>query len=232
MNKIGIKLNAKRGVVLMFVFIILSISGFAQNEKKFNYFVSTSDYLKGNISEDSVQPKKVVFESEEMLKIPKLIDCKTRKKSVKAGFPWAIYIDSIVYFNFRYGQGILCPELYVKPNVVGRYCVVYANKDYAKQIINYSVNYYGGGLTGALIKESEKWGRNWENQEEKVKIFIVDTKKLELQHMNGYKNAAWKILDKNNINEILGTEFSKQEIDEISLQDIKEIIAKRNNERQ
>jgi hypothetical protein len=134
-----------------------------------------------------------------------------------------------VFFNFRYARGIQSPELYVKPDVIGRFCVIYADKETLRQIHSFSNNYYGGGLTGVLIKESEKWGNNWENEnKEKIKIFIVDTENLELNHVRGYKNAAWKILDNMNINEILGLNLSKEQLKVISLDEIKKIIEDKN----
>ncbi|WP_420581383.1 hypothetical protein [Reichenbachiella sp.] len=192
--------------------------------------MSTGDYLSNNISTDTVLSKKVDFESDRLLKIPKLVNSKTGKKSREAGFPWAIVIDSTVYYNLRYSKELLGPELYAIPDNIGRYCVIYANKELVNQIHNLSMTvYYGGVLPPALLKESEKWGEKWETQEYKYRIYIVDTKKLELKHLDGHVNAAWKILDKKNINEILETQLSKQEIEEMTFQEVQRIIAEKNN---
>jgi hypothetical protein len=216
--------------ILLFLILLTSNYCLAQKDKQILYFESTSDYLNNKLSVDIVIPNKIQFESDNFLRITKLLDSKTGKKSKQAGFPWAIYTDSTVYFNLRYAKGIQSPELYVKPDVVGRFCVIYANKETLRTINSFSNNYYGGGLTGALIKESEKWGKNWVDETgEKIKIFIVDTKKMELKHMRGYQNAAWKILDIKNIHEILELELSNDRLKEISLDEIKYIIEEKNN---
>lgn len=64
-----------------------------------------------NISDEAVIPKKIQFQSDKFLRINKLLDSETQKKSKKAGFPWAIYADSSVYFNLRYGIDLQSLEL-------------------------------------------------------------------------------------------------------------------------
>jgi hypothetical protein len=215
---------------LLLLLFLTSFKCFTQVDKEISYFESTTNYLENNISQDKVIPKKIQFESDKFLRITKLLDPNTRKRSKEAGYPWAIYTDSTVYFNLRFSKGILSPELYIKPDVSGRFCVVFANKETLRIIHSYSLNNYGGGLTGVLIKESEKWGKNWLNEkEEKIKIFIVDTRNLELKNIRGYKNAAWKILDRKNINEILGLELPEERLKEISLDEIKDLIKEKNN---
>ena len=52
---------------------------------------------------------------------------------------------------------------------------------------------------------------------------------MELRHMRGYQNAAWKILDIKNIHEILELELSNDRLKEISLDEIKYLIEEKNN---
>ena len=216
--------------IIEIVFLFMTFFSFAQVTEKIYWFETTSHYRYNKISKDYVIPKKIKFKSEKFLRITKLLNPLTKKKSKKISYPWAIYCDSTLYFNLRYGTSIKFDELYIKPDVKGRYCVVYANKEILEIIYQFSTQYYGGGLLGVLINDSSKWGRNWKNEKgEKVKILIVDTKKLEIRNSKGRGNAAWKVLSKKNINEILNTNYNKEVLKEMSLDQVKDIIKEKNN---
>ncbi len=220
-----------RIINLILLFTLATISAKGQNEtyKVITYYESTTDYKNNTPSDKKVVPKKITLQTEKLIKIPSLIDPNTGKRSKEAGFPWAIVIDSIEYFNFRYSKEIQSLELYVKPDITGRFCVLFADKETLRTIAA-NGSFYGGGLQGVLMNESTKWGKNWvSDDDEEIKIFIVDIKNLELNHFRGFQNAAWKILSKNNLNEILEQNLTKEEINELSVDDIKIKILNKNN---
>ncbi len=219
----------KKSSLILFI-ALLTISTKAQQEDvlQISFYKSTVDYVNDTPATIKVKPKKITLQEENLLRIPQLLDLSTGKSSKEIGYPWAIVTDSIAYFNFRYSKDLQSPETYIKPDILGRFCVVFAEKEMLRTIASYGPN-YGGGLQGVLISESTKWG-NWviEN-DEKIKIFIVDTKNLELNHNKGLQSAKWKILSRNNFNEILEIDLSKEEINELSIDKVKNIILKKNN---
>tara|TARA_R110002051_G_scaffold147880_1_gene220579 strand:- start:238 stop:903 length:666 start_codon:yes stop_codon:yes gene_type:complete len=213
-------------------FLILLLVNFlnGQSTNQIRWYETTADYVYNNLSEDYVIPKKIQFESERFLRITKLLNPATGKKSKKAGYPWAVSYNSIVYFNLRYGTSVQLDELYINPDITGRFCVVYADKETLEVIYQFSTQYYGGGLLGVLINDSGKWGRNWKNEnDDKIKILIMDTKKLEILNSKGRGNSAWKVLSKDNFNEIFDLNYDKEILKGLDLKEIKEIIDKKNN---
>lgn len=216
-------------LILLFALATISAKGQHESHKLISYYASTSDYANSTSSEKKVIPKNIILQTEKLIRIPMLIDQHTEKRSKEAGFPWAISIDSTVYFNLRYSIEMQSPEMYIKPDITGRFCVLFADKETLRTIAA-NGSYYGGGLQGVLMNESTKWGKNWVSEDgEEIKIFIVDVENLELNHIKGYRNAAWKILSKNNLNEILEQNLTKEEIKELSIDDIKDKIQKINN---
>lgn len=215
--------------IIFIIIIFLSVNSFSQGKLKIKYFESTIDYVSNKLSDEFVLPKRIKRISKKLVRIKKLLDSKTGKKSKKAGIPWAIDSFSGIYFNLFYCNDMFSPGLYLNPDVIGRYCVFYAKKESLRLIHSYSPNYNGGGLTGIFINESKKWGKNWIGEnEEKIKIFIVDTKKLELKRKN--KNyAIWKIMGRKNINDILDLNLTEDKLKKISLEEVKKIIIEKNN---
>lgn len=215
-------------LTLLALFLIPILSNAQEGEKLISYFEFTTDFVNNQPANYRVAAK-IGLQDNNLLHIPKLIDPNTGKRDKKAGFPWAITVDSIVYFNFRYCKEIQSLEMYVKPDITGKYCAIFTNKEMLRTIAA-NGSYYGGGLQGVLINESTKWGKNWASDNgEKIKIFIADTGNLELKHKGDYKNAAWKILTRKNLNEILGLNLTPEEIDELSIDEIKEIIRGKNS---
>ncbi len=215
--------------IILILILFLSFKGLSQNKFTIKYFESTLEYTKNELSRDSIIPDGVKRVSKRLIKVKKLIDPETGKKSKKIKIPWAIFSGSDAYFNLFYCNDMFSPGLYIKPDVIGRYCVFYTDKESLRLIHSYSPNTYGGGLTGLLINESKKWGKHWigENQEV-IKIFIVDTKTLELiRKKKSY--AIWKILNRKNLNEILNLDFSEEKLNNLSLDEVKKLIIEKNN---
>lgn len=215
---------------IVYILVLLSsFKGLSQNKFTIKYFESTLEYTNNSLSSNSVIPDGTKYIANRLLKIRKLIDPETGKKSKKIKIPWAIDSGSDIYFNLFYCNDMFSPGLYVKPDVIGRYCVFYTDTQALRLIHSNSPNTYGGGLTGVLINESRKWGKNWTDEnEEKIKIFIVDTKDLELKLKNK-NHALWKILTRKNLNKILNLDLSEERLENISLDEVKNLIIEKNN---
>ena len=54
-------------------------------------------------------------------------------------------------------------NVYVKPDTtIGRFQLIYIDKN-TSEVIKSGDKNKGSGVQGGLIKESEKWGKNWKN---------------------------------------------------------------------
>lgn len=205
----------------------------AQNEKKLlSVYLSTNDYLSDTPLEDKVICK-TIWENSNLFRVKKFIDPQTLKasKAIKNA-PWALSKDSSIFINFRYSDDIPGFEIFVKPGILGKYCAVFADKETLRLIGSHGIN-YGGGLTGALIGESAKWGDNWvSDSDKKIKIFILNTT-IQTNNKNydgGGKNARWKVLTLRNFNELLNLNFTKEELRKLKSEDIKSIISGKNSD--
>ncbi|MBP2833205.1 hypothetical protein J8281_13505 [Aquimarina sp. U1-2] len=209
-------------------FFLISYSSKAQEGHiDVKYFASTSDYTNKVIS-DEIVTVRLRDKSDTFIKVKKLLDKKTGKRSKKAGFPWAIQYDSLTYFNLRYCKEYLSPETFLKSDLNGKYIAIFLDKS-AQKNINNQKNYYGGGLQGLLISESVKLGESWISESgDTSKILIVNTQKLDLNNIRGYKNAQWRLLTKKSINEILGLTLSKEEIKQLTTEKVKTLIINKN----
>jgi|SRR5690606_10129789 len=210
------------------LFILSSITLQAQVEDiKAYYYKTTKDYINNNLSDNQVTPKKLRFQTDKLIRISVFLDVDKGKRSKDAKNPWAILVDSTTYFHFSYFNSLELGigGLYVKADMEGKYCAVFADKELLRTMTSDTNHLFGGGVQGFLIGESRKWGKNWENEKgEKIKIFIVDTSNL----LEG-DNTDWFILTKSNINEILGLDLLNDEIKQLSVEDIKQLIENANS---
>ncbi|WP_249754403.1 hypothetical protein [Algibacter sp. L4_22] len=210
--------------LLTILLLLISYISNAQHDNiDVKYFTSTNDYTNNKISNEIVSLK-IRDKGDKFIEVKKILNKNTGKKSKKAGFPWAIKHDSITYFNLRYCKDYISPETFVKSDLSGQYLAIFLNKSSQKDI-NSQNNYYGVGLQGLLISESTKWGGSWKSKDgTKSKILIVNTKKLDLNHIRGYKNSGWRLLTKRSINDILNLELTKEEIKLLTTEKIEELI--------
>lgn len=215
-------------LVFPFLLILTLSQAVAQAEKtEFQYFLSTPDYQNMVSGKEKVVPIIKTIEKD-YIRIPKLVD-DTGKRNKPANYPWAVKYDGDFYFNLRYSSELQNAEVYIKADFKGKFCVFIMDENTSPIISSGGPN-YGGGLTGVLIKESEKWGKNWISKDgQKVKILITNTSNLELKHGFGHLNSDWKLLTRKNINDIFGLSFSEEEIKELTLENVKTLIMEKNN---
>lgn len=211
-------------IVLSFLIIFTFSQARAQADTTdFKYYLSTSDFKNMISGEKEIVPSIRRLEKD-YIKIPKLIDEKTGKRNKPTIYPWAVKVDTSYYFNLRYCRDYSNPEVYIKADIIGNFCVFIIDEDTSPMILNGGTN-YGGGIMGALIQESDKWGRNWISKDgKKVKILIAKTNNLDL----GYYNSEWKLFSRKDINKVFGLSLTKEEIKELTLENVIAIVLEKN----
>lgn len=159
-------------LILIFVILIHSQFAFSQvYEFNVEIFNTTKDFLDIKSSSAIAIIRK---QSEQHIQISSIINPKTRQKVNRQNSVWVIKHKEDYYFNLFYSQDLNQQKTFVKLDILGKYCAAIIDKN-SPNIVKTSQTYYGGGLTGALIKESSTWGNNWEDKnEEKRKILFIN----------------------------------------------------------
>lgn len=67
------------------------------------------------------------------------------------------------YFNLGYSTDFNQWSSYGKFDIEGKYAAIIIDHN-SPNILKFTGNAYGGGLTGALIAESLKWNKNWKDK--------------------------------------------------------------------
>lgn len=211
----------------LLVFILhISISQLVYSQFKespISLYKTTQDFLNGK-KWDGKAIAVIKEEHEKYLLLNQIIDS-TLNKPLKQGFStWAIEYNGEKYFNLAYSTDLNHNKLFVKFDVTGPYCAIFIDRN-APNLLKNSGTYYGGGLTGVLIKESAKWGKNWKDESgADVKILFVNTSVL----LSGACSPG-NYLTRTYLTQIAkrrGVDLDNTE--EISFEKAKEIIAKLN----
>lgn len=170
-------------------------------------------------------------ESRQHIKIKNIYDLNTGKKINKILSAWAIDYKGEIYFNLSYSNDVNHTKSYAKFDIKGRYCAVIVNEN-SPYILKTNSNFYGGGVVGALAKESHKWNKNWVDQYNlKVKILLVDTKDIETDIGVKKKFASGEYLSRKKLEEILtemGITLTVEKIKDVKFEKVIEIIERAN----
>lgn len=162
----------------------------------------------------------------EHITIKKFVDNDTGLK-MKFRYPiWAISYNGNNYFHLAYSADVYHSNSFAKFDIEGRICAIIIDEN-SPPVLQSTSNYYGGGLTGVLIGESNKWGKNWMDKDgNKKKILFIDTwdkpiiNNKELESSGNYltRKQLKDIIATHNIN----VDYSK--IKDIKFEKIIEII--------
>ena len=165
-------------------------------------------------------------ESPQHVTIKKFIDIETGTK-MKFKYPiWAITYNGNNYFHLAHSSDVFHNNSFAKFDIEGRICAIVIDEN-SPPVLKSTSNYYGGGLTGVLIGESNKWGKNWLDKDgTKKKILFIDTwdqpifNNKELESRGNYLTGKQlkDIISKNNIN----IDYSR--IKDIKFEKVLEII--------
>ncbi len=212
---------------VLIIIAVLQI-GVIYSQESIKCFISTSDFVEKTEYKEFVKPE-IRSEGTEFIRIPNMLNS-TGKKDKLASISWAVQYKGNYWINMRYSTDYQNLEVYVKPKKIGKYSIVIINKESANLIKNGGTN-YGGGLQGVLMKDSDKWGKNWEDKNgNKQKILIFDTSRPNKRHIKGHSNSIGKLLTRKNFNEILRKNFSKDEIKSLKFEHVVNIIENENGD--
>lgn len=215
----------KKYLALILTIIIFSSLN-AQEKIKVNLFSTTDDYISKSYSDTSVAllVKEI---SAKHIWIKKFIDEKSGAKKKKAQTSWAIEYKGNTYFNLGYSLDLNNWKLFIRLDVEGnKYCLSFIDENAPKAIKNSGTN-YGGGLQGALLKDSNKWGKSWINKyNQKVKILFIDLEDQTGSRMNRNKGSIGNLLKRNDLKEKF--ELEKAQIKNMTFEEVLEIIASNN----
>lgn len=159
----------------LFLFLlILTFVSHAQNvERTIVAYDNTTSFLKrdGMLNVIGI----VKSESEKHIQMKKIINPNS-EKSKKGMHPWAIQYNNEDYFNLGYSNDVNNWNVFAKFDIVGKYSAVFIDKDSPKVFFNNGIT-YGGGVSGALFKESVKWNKAWIDQNgDKKRILLIDSR--------------------------------------------------------
>ena len=171
-------------------------------------------------------------ESNQHITIKKIIDPISGMKIKRAISAWAIKYNGNNYFNLGYSNDLNNWKSYAKFDIEGKICAIIIDKN-SPNILKNSSTYYGGGLTGVLIGESTKWGKNWKDKKgNKKKILFIDTSNT-LNKINGRNQGSLgNYLTRKDLKELIKKyqiNIDTNNINEISFEKAIEIIKMINN---
>ncbi len=215
--------------------LLLTISLFtslhAQERIKVNLFKSTNDYISKSYSETNVTL--LVREiGKNHIWFKKFIDDETGKKIKNIHTSWAIEYNGDTYFNLGYSLDLNNWKVFIKLNLEGnRYCMSFIDDNPPNIIKNSGMN-YGGGLQGALMSESSKWGKSWKNNKgERIKILFIDLLEEKVLRTTRDQKASGNLLTKRDLKTKFGLKKSNAEIKQMSFEEILNIIATKESEK-
>ncbi len=108
--------------------------------------------------------------------VKKIVDASTGKR-LRGNAPWALAYNGDKYFHLTYSDDLNQPNVFVKMEIVGKYCAAFID-DGSPEIVRNGGTTYALGVAGVLITESAKWNKNWETRYGfKRKILFMDTTK-------------------------------------------------------
>ncbi|GAB4017353.1 hypothetical protein GCM10028773_13500 [Spirosoma koreense] len=207
--------------------MFINLNGLAQfKEIKVSLYQSSIDLLedkKSNIDATAL----VKDEADNYIQIKKLVDA-DKKKIKKWHSYWAIEYSGNKYFNLGYSHDLNQWGTYAKFDIIGKYCAIFIDSN-SRKLVKNGGNLYGGGLMGAMIAGTYKWGKNWiDRNGAKKKILLVDTSILEIGMYAKEDGNTGNLLTKEKLTKIAQTNYPDMDVDKISFEKVVEIIEELN----
>lgn len=121
----------------------------------------------------------IATKSHQHVDLKGIFNINTGQKINKASSAWAIEYKNDIYFNLGYSNDLNHWETFIKFDIIGKYCISIIDDNSPNILKSTSSSAYGGGLTGVLIAESNKWGKNWKDKDgNKKKILLINTQEI------------------------------------------------------
>jgi hypothetical protein len=212
------------------IFILLTITTVvnAQEKIQVDLFMLTQDYLNSTYSHEGATM--IVKElGDSHIRMKKIINPTTGKKIRFASSSWALNYKGGNYFNLKYSTDLNNQRVFVKMDIEGKnYCAIIIDEN-SPRIIKNSGIYYGGGLQGVLIKESNKWNTNWKDENgSKKKILLIDLNNKEAPMMGVNTYCSGYLLRRKDVKNLFGVNKPLSEIKKMSFEEIVSIIEMHN----
>lgn len=214
-----------RSILLFFLFGFSLVQGFGQyNDIPVHYFLTTEDYVANRRSPEMVYLE-VRAQGPEFIQIKDVIDPGTQKSSRDGRRAWAFEYDGALYINLLYSVNSPANGLFVKQDILGRFCLAVMEEDFIQAHNKASPSTYGGGLTGVILNDSGMWGGGFfDSLGMKRKIFIADTKHLTVDIPYKGKSAHIELLSSSTLKWLTGKENYKGRKWEYTVEEIVALI--------
>ncbi|WP_188929438.1 hypothetical protein [Dyadobacter endophyticus] len=212
--------------VYLFVFFCLSTSAWAQNEAEVvSVFPTTMDFLSDNKTEALLE---VRSSGDAYFITKKILDIQTKKRIKGAGSTWAIKRGESYYFNMIYSDDFL-NGIFIKLDVVGRYCLSLLDKSTFNRVKAGSVNPYGGGALGLLANSSITWNKALKDStDSKRYIVFIDTKSIEPADSPRKEGSRGNLLTRKKVSELMKNNNIEGEAKDMSFEEVIALIKSEN----
>lgn len=209
-------------ISLLLVAVIVPILLFAYSSiVRVTYYYTTDDFFKDSSNKYTVDAE--IFSTYgNVLKVAKFIDIESKKRFKKVEQPkkaWAIRVRGELYCNLAFYSKSSSQGVYIRPQIIGKYCLAICTTD---DVSAFNGTFYGGGLSGALMSDIEKKDSPWlwkgalnEKSPKKNFLLVCNTEKR-FKYYKGLQNARWEPLTKHNFNELMGENFTKEQLHEFT----------------
>lgn len=210
-----------------FVFLSFSLSALAQKETEVvSVFATTTDFLANTRTEMLMETRDL---GESYIITKQFLDTQTGKRIKGAGASWAIKRGEDYYFNMVYSDDIL-NGIYVKLNIIGRYCLSILDKKTFNKVKAGSVNPYGVSALGILANSSISWNKALtDSTDSKHYIVFIDTKSIEPRDFPRRESSHANLLSRKKVTEIMKNNNIEGAAKDLSLEEVVDLIKSENS---
>ncbi|GAA0872724.1 hypothetical protein GCM10009117_18710 [Gangjinia marincola] len=159
--------------ILLLLMVVFSTTSFNRTiEREVEIYRTTDDFFNDK-SETVIAVIKAM--SPDHIAVRKLIDKNTKKKIKKMGVLWGLKYKGEKYFHLFHSDDHLSSFIFVKLTSYEKpYPYVIVEPD-SHPVLSQLSGSYGGVLTNVVVKEANKWNKNWtDSLGNKNKIVLID----------------------------------------------------------
>lgn len=224
-------------LILPFLILILFASCVAKrtmfipdkHRVEVQYFLKTKNFVKNNPSPLRYTAyKKKKHDYVEIYDIYNPADDSIDKN---VNNPWAIKIDNQMYYNMRFAEGKTRNELFAKFDYSGKINLLVVDSETSKQIRGVGVttneaniSHSGISLSYSNIKQGRIVFKDEDGDEYELIVLNSDPR----YYQDTLSNAVAKAIGTKNFNKVLGTNYTEDEIDKFTIEDIIRIVKELN----
>ncbi len=208
------------------LFLCVSLSALAQKDAEVvSLYATTDDFVAGNKKEALLEVRKsgaAYFFTKNFL------DIETKKKVKGGRSSWAIKRGEDYYFNMMYSDDVI-NNVFVKLEVVGRYCLAILDRETLNEVRAGSVNPYGGSALGLLANSSITWNKSMKDStDEKRYIIFIDTSVIAPFEYSEKVGSRGSFLRKKKVEEMMKSVNMERKARDLSFEEVMELIKDEN----